>query len=235
MGNIKDRYYIVLAEIEKKASACNRKVDEITLVVVTKTHPIQKIIEAYEAGVRNIGENYVEEAIDKIDQVGSTYNVNWHMIGHIQSRKTTQVVSRFSAAHSIDRIKTARRLNEASYLQEKIFPIFLECNVSGEETKFGWPAWDTSSWYELADSLAPIFSFSNIKILGLMTMAPYSHDPEDSRSYFNKLRKLGGFLENHLKVCLPGYSMGMSGDYQVAIEEGATHLRIGSAIMGTRP
>lgn len=234
MGQIKDRYDFILAEIHKTAAEINRDPNEITLIVVTKTHSVQSILEAYDAGIRDFGENYVEEAVGKMDELVAQDDINWHMIGHIQSRKTSQVVSRFATAQSIDRLKIARRLDEAARIHEKKFQVFLEFNVSGEESKFGWSAWDEARWHELSGSLTPIFIYSNLSVLGLMTMAPYSPDPEHSRKYFRKLRKLGVFLENSLDVCLPMYSMGMSGDFQVAIEEGATHLRIGTAIMGNR-
>lgn len=234
MVSIKGRYESILAEVQKSATAITRDMDEITIVVVTKTHSVQRILEAYDAGIRDFGESYVEEAIEKIEALISKKDINWHMIGHIQSRKTSQVVSRFCSAHSVDRPKIAQRLNQAAQLQGISFPVFLEFNVSGEGTKFGWPAWDETGWPRLLDSLAPIFRLPNLSIQGLMTIAPYSLNPEHSRKYFRRLRKLGNFLENCMQVSLPKYSMGMSGDYQVAIEEGATHLRIGTAIMGSR-
>ncbi len=234
MGLIKDRFDCVVEDIARVAQTCGRSSDEINLIVVTKTHPIENIIDVYNAGARNFGENYVEEAVEKMDRLIHFEKITWHMIGHIQSRKTNQVASRFAVAHSVDRLKIASRLDEAAHAEEKILSVFLECNVSGESSKEGWPAWDESQWGRLSEALEPLFFFKHLEIQGLMTMAPYTLDKEQSRPYFRKLRRLGEFLQNNLLVSVPKYSMGMSGDYSVAIEEGATHLRIGTAIMGIR-
>lgn len=203
--------------------------------MVTKTHQVALISSVIAAGAVHLGENYVEEAQEKIAALAGFSDVQWHMIGHIQSRKTSQVAAIFDCVHGIDRVKIARRLASALEGTGKTLPLLLECNVSGEASKFGWQAWDPAEWPSLAGEIAQISDLPNIQVQGLMTMAPYSRDPEQARPYFKRLRELARFLGKRLPhMNFEQLSMGMSGDYPVAIEEGATILRIGTAIMGQR-
>jgi pyridoxal phosphate enzyme (YggS family) len=212
-----------------------RNPDEIRLVVVTKTHSVEKIRELLTTGARHIGENYVEEAAAKKMALGDVAGLSWHMIGHIQSRKTTQVTRIFDWVHSVDRYKIARRLSEAAQENQTTLPVLLECNVSGETSKFGYAAWEPEGWPSLAETIAPVFDLPGIKVRGLMTMAPFSIAAEDSRVYFMKLKKLADYLRDVFPASpMDQLSMGMSQDYIVALEEGATLLRIGTAIMGER-
>ena len=157
------------------------------------------------------------------------------MIGHIQSRKAKLVSQNFSWIQTLDSIKLANRLNRFAAEIDRKLPVLLECNVSGEQAKFGWPAWDESRWNELCLNLARFVELPNLDIRGLMTMPPLYSDPELARPYFIKLRKLRGFLiERFPGIEWQDLSMGMSADYEVAIQEGATIIRVGTAIMGSR-
>lgn len=232
---IRSRYEKVVGNLHRVCQSVGRNPDEIMLVVVTKTHPVESIRAAIEAGANNFGENYVEDALPKIQALTDIKGLNWHMIGHIQSRKTTLVAENFDWVHSIDRMKIARRIDQTLQQHRKTIPVLLECNVSGERSKFGYRAWDEKDWPALADELLPITELKNIRLVGLMTMAPYFDQAEPARPFFRQLRRLAEFLQSRI----PGHtfdqlSMGMSGDYQVAIQEGATILRIGTAILGER-
>lgn len=234
-ATIQDRFADINERIIQICQRSNRDPKNVKLVVVTKTHPVESISEVIAAGARHLGENYVEEAQEKIASLDYAHNVRWHMVGHIQSRKTGPVAAHFDYVHSLDRVKIARRLDTALKDTDKILPVLLECNMSGEESKFGWQAGDRTSWESLAKKVEPVFSYPNIRVEGLMTMAPYSTEPENSRPFFRLLRELGEFFAGkYPQAEFNQLSMGMSGDYEVAIEEGATMLRIGTAIMGER-
>jgi pyridoxal phosphate enzyme (YggS family) len=232
---IQFRYNQVLERIQKAATVAGRNPDNIHLVVVTKAQPLQVIQSLIELGVQNIGENYVEEALSKKAALESPDILSWHMIGHIQSRKASLVSKEFDYVHSLDSIKLAEHLNRAATEANRLLPVFLECNVSGEETKFGWQCWEKAKWPELEDAVQKFRKLPALKICGLMTMAPYTENPEESRSYFKRLAQLRDYLsaqaphENWSEL-----SMGMSADFEVAIHEGATWIRIGQAILGPR-
>jgi pyridoxal phosphate enzyme (YggS family) len=233
---IAENYLRVMDDIQQAAVAAGRKPDSVRLVVVTKGHPIQAVQEVIQAGARWLGENYVEEALPKIAAQTHAVGVEWHMIGHVQSRKAQPVCQNFAMLHSLDSLKLARRLDRFASEQGQVFPVLLECNVSGEESKYGWATWEEARWEGLLPELAEISALAHLQVRGLMTMAPYSEDAEHSRPFFQRLQRLSSYL----KGCLPAanwseISMGMSGDFQVAIQEGATILRIGTAIMGLRP
>ncbi|MFO7943766.1 MAG: YggS family pyridoxal phosphate-dependent enzyme [Anaerolineales bacterium] len=224
----------VKQEIEKTAGNAGRDPDEIKLVVVTKEKPANVVKEVLEAGVKSIGESYLQEAVFKMELL-SDFEIDWHMIGHIQTSKAYRVAALFDYIHSVDRFEIADQLNQAARDLNRILPALLEFNLSGEKTKYGWQAKDEKDWESLADALEPVMKMSNLKINGLMTMAPYYEDQEKARPIFSKLRNLRSFLgEKFENQHLSELSMGMSGDYHVAIEEGATILRIGSAIVGPR-
>jgi hypothetical protein len=157
------------------------------------------------------------------------------MIGDVQCRKARVVSEYFDWVHSLDSFKLARRLDNFSREYNRVLPVLLECNVSHEDSKFGWSAWDEDRWPEFADEMSPIFELPNLAVRGLMTMPPYNPDPEKSRRYFVKLRKLQDFLAGKFpQASFSELSMGMSADYQVAVQEGATIVRVGTAIVGQR-
>jgi pyridoxal phosphate enzyme (YggS family) len=235
VGRIASNYQQVLQQIDEIASQAGRDPNKVRLVVVTKGHSVDQIQEVLEAGASLMGENYLEEAAEKI-QALAAYPVEWHMIGHVQSRKAKQVCEQFAWVQSIDRMKIAARLNSCAAEMDKVLPVLMECNVSGEISKFGWNARGEADWAARLDDFKAILRLSNLKVCGLMTMAPYFDDAELARPYFQMLRRFQGFLQENIPQSSWGeLSMGMSGDYQVAVQEGATIVRIGTAIMGPRP
>ena len=231
---VKDRLSKVQERIEEAARRSGRELDTIRIVGVTKTHPYDVVFAAHEAGLRLIGENRVEEALPKKAASDELADLEWHMIGHIQSRKSKSVVQVFDAVHSVDRAKIADRLNRDAEKAGTRLPILLECNVSGEASKWGWQLTEQESWPKIVDEFARIQSLENLEVRGLMTMAPMVADPERVRPIFERLR----FLRDYLQGAVPGdwteLSMGMTEDYEIAVEEGATLLRIGRAIFGPR-
>jgi len=231
---LRDNLQHIQETVRHTALESGRSPDDLELVVVTKEKNAVLIKELAELGVHQIGESYLKEARFKMELL-EKYAITWHMIGYIQSGKAKQVAGLFDVVHSVDRLDLARKLAEGAEAYGKNLPIFLECNVSGEESKHGWEAWDDSRWDELAEKMAPVFALDQLDVLGLMTMAPYFQDPEKARPFFSRLSCLSEYLREQFPGGLQDkLSMGMSGDYQVAIEEGATHLRIGSKIVGTR-
>lgn len=226
----------VLERIERAASSAGRDPKEIKLVVVTKGHPVDTVGWAIAAGLRTFGENYAEEGLRKIKAYSGVNGLNWHMIGHIQSRKAPIVCENYQWVHSLDSRKLANRLNIFSGELVYRLPVLLECNVSGEQTKFGWAAWEENAWHELLPEVEGVVGLPNIEVRGLMTMAPFSSNPEQARPYFQRLRRLQSFFEQHFpQSSWHELSMGMSDDFEVAVQEGATFVRIGTAILGTRP
>jgi pyridoxal phosphate enzyme (YggS family) len=235
-SQIKQNLEIIQERIDKAAKISGRQSKDICLVVVSKAQPVEVIQAAYTSGVRRFGENYPQEAEKKIGELGHLADSEWHMIGHLQSRKIPIIVNQFQYIHSIDRLSLAEKLNRALMEQNKILPAFLEVNISGEVSKSGWSAADPDRWAQLLSEFSDILRLSNLKILGLMTMPPYFEDPETGRPYFRKLRKLRDFLVSKIPDGnWNELSMGTSGDYEVAVEEGATFVRIGQAILGPRP
>ena len=235
MENVLDNYHQVLENIEHVARDAGRELGAVRLVAVSKGQPLEKIRRVVEAGARLLGENYVEEALSKISVFQDFPGLEWHMIGHLQSRKARLVCEHFSCLHTLDSLKLATRLNRFADDLDRTLPCLLECNVSGEETKYGWRAWNEAEWSQLVPELEPLLDFPRLQIQGLMTMAPYFQEPEQARPYFNRLRRLRNFLATHLSHGVgDDLSMGMSNDYVIAIQEGATIVRIGTAIFGER-
>ena len=233
--SISDNFQRVLDRIEAAANPVGRTQDQVCLVVVTKGHPLEVVQDALAAGARYLGENYVEEALPKIASVENVGDLSWHMIGHVQSRKARRVCEYFDWVQTVDSLRLATRLDRFAGEIGKRVPILLECNVSGEETKYGWTAWNELEWEELAEEIAPILEMRNLEVLGLMTMAPFLPDAEQARPYFIRLWKLREFLSvRYPKSKWDELSMGMSADFEVAIQEGATIVRIGTAILGER-
>ncbi len=225
---------VVQERIRDAAIKVGRDPAGIDLVAVTKKKNALVIKTLVENGITKIGESYLQEAIFKVDLL-KDLPAEWHMIGPIQNGKEKNVARYFTVVHSIDRVDLARQLNSAAERLNKKIIGYLEFNVSGESSKYGWNAWDSSRWEDLLPEVEEVLSQSALKIIGLMTMAPYSSDPESSRPYFRKLSNLRTYLTSKFPAAnLDGLSMGMSGDYQVAVEEGATMLRIGTALVGSR-
>ena len=222
--------------IASAARSGGRSPDDVRLVVVTKAHPLEVVEAAIESGARYLGENYVEEALPKIDAVRDHPEVEWHMIGHIQSRKARTVVESFDYVHSLDSLKLARRLDRFAGELERPLPVLLELNVSGEESKFGWPAWDDEKTADLLPKIEQILELTQIRVQGLMTMAPFLPEPEQTRPYFQRLRQIQEYLVRQFPdTNWSELSMGMSADFEIAVQEGATIVRIGTAILGERP
>ncbi|KPL06864.1 hypothetical protein AMJ86_06860 [bacterium SM23_57] len=231
---IKNQFESVKLRVQSAAQSAGRDPDEIRLMVVTKAHSVNIVKAVVASGARILGENYVEEAIPKINAIDNK-DVEWHMIGHVQSRKARQVCDHFSWVHSLDRRKIARRLNDFAGQKNMKMPVLLECNISGEESKFGYPVWKPEQWPEFVDEVAFILELDNLEVKGLMTMPPWDTDPEASRPYFQYLRRLRAFLcQKYPEEGWKELSMGMSNDFEVAIQEGATIIRIGTAILGSR-
>jgi len=234
--DIARNYQAVLECIRQTAIRSGRDPAEVRLVVVTKGHPVQIIRQAVEAGARYLGENYVEEAAPKIADLVGVAGVQWHMIGHIQSRKARAVCELFDWVHSLDSLKLAARLDRFAGEMGRKLPVLLEMNVSGEESKSGFPAWQADRWAELLPEISQILGCKNIDVRGLMTMAPFLPDPEGARPYFQRLRGLQSFFMKKFPASdWSELSMGMSADYEVAVQEGATIVRVGTAILGPRP
>ena len=233
--SIVENFNRVSDRLESAATSVGRTGEQVRLVVVTKGQSIEFVHRAIEAGAKYLGENYVEESLPKIATVEKARGVEWHMIGHVQSRKARKVCEHFDWVQSVDSLRLATRLDRFASEMGKNLPILLECNVSGEETKYGWTAWNELEWGDLADEISPILEMSNLTLRGLMTMPPFFSNPEQARPYFVRLRK----LRDYLLTKFPDnewhqLSMGMSADYEVAVQEGATIVRIGTAILGKR-
>jgi pyridoxal phosphate enzyme (YggS family) len=232
---ISENFKRVLERIEESALSVGREPEQVRLVVVTKGHPLEIVQQAVSAGAQILGENYVQEALPKISLVEGEFDGEWHMIGHVQRRKARPVCENFDWVQTLDSLELAKRLNRFANEIGKKLPVLLEFNVSGEESKYGWIAWNNLEWEELADEISPILELNNLVVNGLMTMAPFLPDPELARPYFVRLRR----LRDYLNTKYPGnnweeLSMGMSSDYEVAIQEGATFVRIGTALLGER-
>ena len=235
VDSIRERYYYTLEQIATAAKKSGRNPDQVKLVVVTKSQPVEVARAAIEAGVRILGENYPEEGVTKIQSLPYQSGVEWHMIGHVQSRKARLVAEHFELLHSLDSLKLAQRLDRFAGEYGRVMPVLLEFNVGGEETKSGWDASNRSHWEELHSDISAILGLPNLRVHGLMTMPPLDTDPEESRRFFQSLR----LLRDHLASTFPQVdwrelSMGTSGDYSIAVEEGATLVRVGTAIVGAR-
>lgn len=232
---IKANYQRVQIRIAKAAEAAGRDSREVRLVTVTKGKQIEVVRAAISAGAAILGENYPEEGQAKILETKEEPDVQWHMIGHIQSRKARIVCAHYDMVHSLDSLKLARRLNRFSIEIDTTLQVLLQFNVSGEPTKSGWPAQDQDDWDRLLPEISNLMELPNLEVGGLMTIAPMVTDPDESRPYFQRLRELRDFLATQFPhASLDELSMGMSADFEPAIIEGATLVRIGSAILGSR-
>ncbi len=247
MSNLLANIDVVNQRMQAAAQRAGRKANDITLVAVTKTHPLATVIEAYQAGLRHFGENRVAEGREKVAEMAEWLSrqegqqpPTWHLIGHLQSRQVGQTLGQFKLIHSVDSLKLAQRINRLAERDD--YPpveVLLECNVSGEATKsgFGLNHWatDKNQFTTFLDDVTQMAGLDKIIIRGLMTMAPLAADPEDTRPVFRNLAA----LRETLRTELPQFewehlSMGMTDDFEVAIEEGATIIRIGRALFGER-
>ncbi len=223
---------LVRDRVANAAARAGRNADAITLVAVSKTHPVEVLLAAYELGVRHFGENRVEEASTKLPAFRQSISdpaVVFHMIGHLQSRKADAAVALFDRVHSVDSVKLAQRL---ARLATQPLPILLEVNLSGEASKYGFAGAQRAELFSAVETIAHL---PNLQLDGLMTMAPLVGDPQQARPVFRALRDLRDELETcYPNLKLPQLSMGMTDDFEVAIEEGATLVRIGRAIFGER-
>ena len=232
--NISDRVEKVRERIERTAQSSGRNLAEIELIAVTKEKSAAVVKQLFESGIIKIGESYLKEALFKIELL-KEYQLEWHMIGNIQHGKEKQIAFHFTEVHSVDRLEVAEELNRRAQQTQRILPVYLEYNVSGEGTKLGWQAQESRQWEKLLPDFEQVIDLSSLEVKGLMTMAPYAKDPDEARPYFSRLRKLRDYLAKRIPgIYLEGLSMGMSGDFEIAIEEGATVLRIGSALVGPR-
>jgi PLP dependent protein len=226
---IADNLASVIHHIGEAAQKAGRSPDSIRLIVVSKQMPSDKIIEAYQAGAKCFGENKVQEAVSKIDEV-SAKDISWHFIGHLQKNKIKFLDSRFDLIHSVDSLYLAEKISTYCEGQNRKQAVLLQVNVSGEEAKFGM----TPS--ELEEQLPSFGQLNGIQVQGLMTIPPQDPDAENSRQYYSALRELRDKLQTLgiEGVELNELSMGMSNDYPIAVEEGATLVRVGTAIFGQR-
>jgi hypothetical protein len=226
---IQQRYDAVMDRIRQAATACGRVPESVRLVAVSKTQPAERVLEAIQAGMRIFGENYVQEARAKIDSI-SDEMISWHFIGHLQSNKAKYAVRLFDLIHSVDSPKLARELNRQAARTGKIQQILVQVNVAQEGSKSGVHA------ETLMDLVGVISELPNLSLKGLMTMPPYFNAPEKVRPFFAELRRLSERVARSrvANVVMQELSMGMTGDFEAAIAEGATLVRVGTAIFGER-
>ncbi len=240
---ISERYEVVQARMAAAAARAGRAADEVTLIAVTKTWPAQLVIEAYDAGLSHFGENRPEELAAKRPQVeaalGPNVGLTWHLIGTLQSRKSDLAAAHADVFHALDRDKIARRLAAELVERGRVLPAFVEVNLSGEATKSGlslthWEE-DATQRAALRTMVSGLLTMPSLLPLGLMTMAPWDAPPDEIRAVFRRCRALAEWLASELPALpRPALSMGMTDDFEIAIEEGATHVRVGRALFGER-
>jgi len=226
MGTVKDNLETINKKIKEAALKVNRDPQEIKLVAVTKTATLEQIKEAINEGVKIIGENKVQEAKKKYQVL--TTEVKWHLIGHLQTNKVKYAVEIFDLIHSVDSIKLAKEIDNRSVQFKKTIDVLIEVNISGEETKYGYNPEKVEAF------LKEISEFSGIRVRGLMTIAPISKNKEEVRPYFRRLRELSERIrdKNIKNIKMDYLSMGMTDDFEIAIEEGANMVRIGRGVFG---
>jgi hypothetical protein len=221
-----------LAQVEKNINAACKKSgrdrSEVTLIAVSKTKPVEMLRTVYDCGIRNFGENKVQEMCDKMEVLPG--DIKWHMIGHLQTNKVKYIIGRTELIHSVDSVHLAEEIQRQAVKKDLTVPILIEVNIAEEESKFGIHKEDTIAL------VREIAAFDHLKIKGLMTIAPFVENPEDNRLYFREIKQLSVDIKNQNidNVAMDILSMGMTGDYMVAIEEGATLVRVGTGIFGER-
>ncbi len=210
------------------AERAGRNPEDVLLIAVSKTKPVELMMEAYNAGIRDFGENKVQEILRKAPEMPE--DVRWHMIGHLQKNKVRQVIGKAVMIHSVDSVELAEKIEKEAEKQDLQVDILLEVNVAGEETKFGFAP------EEVEDAARAISAFPRVHIRGLMTSAPDTERPEDNRKFFRKLSDLSVDMKskNFDNIYMSALSMGMTNDFEVAVEEGATMIRVGTAVFGAR-
>ena len=225
---LKDNLKEVVANIMTACEKAGRNREDVTLIAVSKTKPVSMLEEIYAEGIRTFGENKVQELTEKYDQLPA--DIKWHMIGHLQRNKVKYIVGKVSLIHSVDSYRLAEEINIQAKKHQVTVPILIEVNVAGEDTKFGVRPEET---LRLVEEIA---SLENVRIQGLMTIAPFVEDPEENRVHFRRLKQLSVDIDskNIDNVHMEILSMGMTNDYMVAIEEGATMVRVGTGIFGAR-
>ena len=218
----------VRKNIDEACRMAGRDPKEVTLIAVSKTKPVSMLKEAYDAGARCFGENKVQEIMDKHPQLPE--DIQWHMIGHLQRNKVKYIVDKVSMIHSVDSLRLAQTIEQEAAKHNVCVPVLLEVNVAQEESKFG------LKMDEVLPLIETIADFPHIKVQGLMTIAPFVENAEENRMFFRQLKKLSVDIEakNINNVSMSVLSMGMTGDYQVAVQEGATMVRVGTGIFGER-
>ena len=228
MSSIKNNLKMVLQRIDDAAARSGRKPDDVTLIAVSKVHPASAIVEAFEAGQRHFGENYAQELMDKHTALMTEcQDIRWHFIGHLQRNKAKAVVTTGALVETVDSVRLAEELNRQADLRGLSLPILLQVNVGEEPQKSGIPSEALPALMDAVEGLA------HISLEGLMTIPPWDLDREETRKHFAALRRLRE--KNGGASRLPHLSMGMSHDFDVAVEEGATLVRVGTAIFGSRP
>lgn len=225
---LKENLINVENNIMKACEKAGRNRSEVTLIAVSKTKPVEMLQEVYDQGIRYFGENKVQEMCDKMEVMPK--DINWNMIGHLQTNKVKYIVGKTSLIHSVDSLKLAEEIQKQAIKNNVVVDILVEVNIANEETKFG------ISKEETIQMVKEIAKLDHIRIKGLMTIAPFVENPEDNRLYFREIKQLSVDINNQNidNVCMDILSMGMTGDYMVAIEEGSTMVRVGTGIFGER-
>ncbi len=223
-----ENYEYVQSRIAEACQKSGRNIDDVTLIAVSKTKPVEDIQELYSHGVRHFGENKVQELCDKYEVLPR--DTQWHMIGHLQRNKVKYLIGKVALIHSVDSVRLAKTIEEEAAKKDTVMNILIEVNVANEESKFGLKTEET------IEMIREISTYPHISIRGLMTIAPYVEDEEENRIYFKKLKELAVDIKskNIDNVCMDFLSMGMTGDYSVAVEEGASFVRVGTGIFGER-
>ena len=225
---LKENYDNVLKKVQESCDRTGRSYDEVTLIAVSKTKPVAMLQEIYNCGCRDFGENKVQEIMDKYPQLPS--DIRWHMIGHLQTNKVKYIVDKVYMIHSVDSIKLAKEISKEALKKNVTVKVLLEVNVAKEETKYGLSTEEVLNFYN------EVIDLPGLKVCGLMTIAPYVENPEENRQYFVDLKQLMVDIQSEKtdNISVGELSMGMTGDYEVAIEEGATFVRVGTGIFGER-
>lgn len=225
---LKENLNAVEAQIQRACETAGRSRQEVTLIAVSKTKPVEMLKEIYDAGIRDFGENKVQELTEKYEVMPE--DMKWHMIGHLQRNKVKYIVDKVELIHSVDSLRLAQEISKEAVKKDVTVSILIEVNIAGEETKFGLSKEEVCTLVEEAAKLP------NIRIKGLMTVAPPVADPEENRPFFRKIKELSVDITNKNidNVTMEILSMGMTNDYMVAIEEGATMVRVGTGIFGER-
>ncbi len=222
-----------LSDVKKNIiEACQRskrESEEVTLIAVSKTKPVEMLQEAYDYGIRDFGENKVQELVDKYEVLPK--DIRWHMIGHLQRNKVKYIVDKVHLIHSVDSLRLAEEISKEALKKNVNVDILIEINIGEEESKFG-----LTSKEETITLIRQVAALPSVRIKGLMTVAPYVENAEDNRLVFRQLKQLSVDIKNENidNVCMEILSMGMTGDYEVAIEEGASYVRVGTGIFGER-